>query len=456
MASFGRSSRRSRQQQPATAIPSLSSAPTADPRFAVRDEDVVYAGPPALAPAGLPLAYSTAPTGTLMIRRVLDICPGYIPPPSCLRLEYRIPPGVQSQHHPNPGTAYPKTTRYAYLPHNDDGCKLLVRFKVAWNYGYMFKIGVSLTSGLDNQVCWTTIPNKTSLQGGPFGFPDTNYVTNANMELDRLGIPSADQCLALLTNNAAAAAARPPAQNPSFVPTAAASGFSFGSSAAAAPVPPQPSLAPTAPAFFGGGFSNSFASSSSNDTTVPPETITYTAPNSLAIAITPDLFETVTNHDDDCAICFEKVGSQQAVKIKGCSHEFHWVCLQQSLAHNPRCPTCRKPLDCARGKSPSGTMTIEATNQNCPGFGRGVKSIQITYSIPGGTQKDFHENPRQRYSGTSRVAYLPNTPEGRQLLQRLKHAFRHGLTFRVGRSLTTGAHNQVTWTSIHHKTSLSG
>jgi deltex-like protein len=84
-----------------------------------------------------------------------------------------------------------------------------------------------------------------------------------------------------------------------------------------------------------------------------------------------------------------------------------------------------------------------------------VKSITITYEIPSGTQLLYHENPGTCYTGTTRVAYLPDSPEGRQLLTRLKYAWTHGLIFRVGTSLTTGAHNVVTWASIHHKTSLS-
>jgi hypothetical protein len=51
---------------------------------------------------------------------------------------------------------------------------------------------------------------------------------------------------------------------------------------------------------------------------------------------------------------------------------------------------------------------------------------------------------------------LPDSPEGNCLLKRLIFAFRHGLTFRVGTSLTTDQKNRITWASIHHKTSLHG
>ena len=51
---------------------------------------------------------------------------------------------------------------------------------------------------------------------------------------------------------------------------------------------------------------------------------------------------------------------------------------------------------------------------------------------------------------------ITSNADGQALLKRLKYAFLHGLTFNVGTSMTTGATNQCTWASIHHKTSPSG
>ena len=457
-----------------------------DPRFAVyRDENLHYNPPDQQQQQQLSqqtfittIPYGAAPRGTLKIRQsTQQVCPGFQPPPTCIRLEYDIPSGIQSSHHPHPGRNYPSTYRRAFLPNNDDGCKLLARMKVAWNHGHMFKIGRSLTTGLDDQVCWTTVMNKTSLQGGPFGFPDSTFIGKANTELDKIGIPSADHCQHLLatqvttggvatpmTVTAAPAPLPPPPINPSFVSTSNnTTGASGGTNAVATsssfppPVPPPaaPVLAsvsaPPAPM-------NGIPTQEDNSDTVQYEQVFYAAPHSLTSTITPDLFESIPTAagDDDCAICLENVSKEKSVKIKACQHEFHMSCLQDAMQQNPKCPTCRKPLDCARGKSPSGTMTIEPSNDDCPGFGPGVKAIRITYDIPSGIQKDYHENPNAPYHGDHRVAYLPNTPEGRKLLKRFKYAWIHGLTFRVGTSLTTHQPNRVTWTSIHHKTSLHG
>jgi deltex-like protein len=100
-------------------------------------------------------------------------------------------------------------------------------------------------------------------------------------------------------------------------------------------------------------------------------------------------------------------------------------------------------------------MTISRTPQSCAGH-EPAGSIVLIYQIPSGTQKSYHAHPGQRYAGTNRTAYVPDTPEGQGLLKRLRYAFQRGLTFTVGTSLTTGATNAVTWGSIHHKTCQSG
>ena len=80
----------------------------------------------------------------------------------------------------------------------------------------------------------------------------------------------------------------------------------------------------------------------------------------------------------------------------------------------------------------------------------------IVYSIPGGIQAKEHPNPGQRYSGTSRTAYLPNSPEGQEVLRLLQKAFDARLVFTVGTSVTSGQRNVVTWNDIHHKTNTHG
>ncbi len=77
-------------------------------------------------------------------------------------------------------------------------------------------------------------------------------------------------------------------------------------------------------------------------------------------------------------------------------------------------------------------------------------TIEISYSIPSGTRNGI------RYHGTSRIAYLPDNVEGREILALFRKAFDRKLTFTVGTSVTTGATNTVVWNGIHHKTQIAG
>jgi len=70
--------------------------------------------------------------------------------------------------------------------------------------------------------------------------------------------------------------------------------------------------------------------------------------------------------------------------------------------------------------------------------------------------QEDHPNPGMRYKGTRRSAYLPDSPEGREVRQLLERAFNARLVFTVGRSNTTGQDNVVIWNDIHHKTKPSG
>ena len=86
----------------------------------------------------------------------------------------------------------------------------------------------------------------------------------------------------------------------------------------------------------------------------------------------------------------------------------------------------------------------------------GYGTIIIDYSFASGIQGIEHPNPGQYYGGTDRQAYLPNTQEGREVLQLLMRAFEAGLVFTVGTSTTSGRQNQITWNDIHHKTNTHG
>ncbi|KAL3944015.1 MAG: hypothetical protein SGBAC_001925 [Bacillariaceae sp.] len=187
----------------------------------------------------------------------------------------------------------------------------------------------------------------------------------------------------------------------------------------------------------------------------------YAAPVRLSGAINPnEAFcppPASCNFQNDCAICQDALSiPRPCVALKVCNHVFHKDCIEQACRFGSKCPTCRKSIGTPLGKSPSGSMTSSVTvGLNCGGFPT-WDTITIVYSIQSGIQKDYHENPGQPHPGKKVIAFLPSNSDGKKLLKRLKFAFLHGLTFTVGTSMTTGAANQCTWSSIHHKTSSKG
>jgi hypothetical protein len=131
-------------------------------------------------------------------RKGVQICPGFESHCTAIEITYKIPASRQRSYHVNPGAAFTGTVRHAYLPNNTEGLLLLTRLKYAWTRGLTFTIGTSLTTGAQNSVVWASIHHKTSISGGPYGYPDPNYIGNCNTELDNLGVPTAEVCFSKL------------------------------------------------------------------------------------------------------------------------------------------------------------------------------------------------------------------------------------------------------------------
>jgi deltex-like protein len=200
------------------------------------------------------------------------------------------------------------------------------------------------------------------------------------------------------------------------------------------------------------------ASAHSNRTTVFTS-IPYRAPASLnegseafrRVAISPDSKE-------ECVICWSPFcDGGDVVALNSCGHHYHQNCLVMALNSDPRCPRCRKPSKKPQGKCPSGTMDIALDEAvTCAGSEDCSGTIVMHYSLPSGKQLAYHENPGDSYKGTARKAYLPNNPKGRDLSMRLMYAWKRGLLFTIGTSMTTGRTGSITWSSVHQKTSTRG
>ncbi|KAG1931029.1 putative E3 ubiquitin-protein ligase DTX3 [Pimephales promelas] len=157
--------------------------------------------------------------------------------------------------------------------------------------------------------------------------------------------------------------------------------------------------------------------------------------------------------EETCSICMDSFTDKKKLK---CGHEFCQDCIRLSVeSMGPICPVCKEVFGILEGNQPDGTMRVTNSRTSLPGYPR-CGTIEINYYIPSGIQTEKHANPGKRYHGAHRQAYLPDNPEGREVLILLEKAFKQKLIFTVGRSTTTGADNMVTWNDIHHKTSRYG
>ena len=134
-----------------------------------------------------------SPSGTMTMSKSSSIiCSGFEGKSNgTIIVKYMIERGLQKEYHSNPGVPFAPINRTAYLPHNEEGSKLLKRLKYAFQRGLIFTIGTSITTGRCNCVTWSSIHHKTRAHGGSatHGYPDDTYFANCHGELDALGVP---------------------------------------------------------------------------------------------------------------------------------------------------------------------------------------------------------------------------------------------------------------------------
>jgi Deltex C-terminal domain len=129
------------------------------------------------------------PTGAMQVFEVPEAtCPGF--ESGVFLISYKIESGVQKDYHENPGVMHEGASREAYVPNNVEGRALIQRLIYAFAHGMTFRVGVSDSTGKRNAVTWASIPHKTSLTYGSFGYPDSNYLYEVNEQLNILGVPS--------------------------------------------------------------------------------------------------------------------------------------------------------------------------------------------------------------------------------------------------------------------------
>jgi deltex-like protein len=163
--------------------------------------------------------------------------------------------------------------------------------------------------------------------------------------------------------------------------------------------------------------------------------------------------------DSTCVICCDDFGdTRSVVHLSQCgTHYFHENCIAASFKPGfISCPVCQTIYGIRTGTQPKGTMKhTTSSSEKLAGYEK-YGCITINYNFKDGIQEAHHPSPGSTYAGTSRTAYLPDSPEGRNVLKLLQLAFERQLVFTIGTSVTTGASNCVIWNGIHHKTSQAG
>ncbi|XP_070575652.1 probable E3 ubiquitin-protein ligase DTX3 isoform X2 [Ptychodera flava] len=157
----------------------------------------------------------------------------------------------------------------------------------------------------------------------------------------------------------------------------------------------------------------------------------------------------------DCTICADD--NVKLKKLLCCGFLICEACAGKHFASNSKCPSClKKAVVLVDGNQPrSSKMEYQVDSSPLPGYSS-FGTIVIDYFFPDGIQEAEHPNPGKPYTGTMRRAYLPNNPEGRDVLDLLEKAFNKRLLFTIGTSHTTGQTDCVVWNDVHHKTSRTG
>lgn len=185
--------------------------------------------------------------------------------------------------------------------------------------------------------------------------------------------------------------------------------------------------------------------------------------------------ELKTAPDEDCIICMEKlsmasgysdvtdsrtIGPVAVGRLAKCSHTFHLLCLLAMYCNGNKdgslqCPSCKTIYGEKTGTQPQGKMEVFRFQVSLPGH-EDCGTILIVYTIPHGIQGPEHPNPGKPFTarGFPRQCYLPDSVQGRKVLELLKVAWKRRLIFTVGTSSTTGETDTVVWNEIHHKTEM--
>ena len=139
-------------------------------------------------------------------------------------------------------------------------------------------------------------------------------------------------------------------------------------------------------------------------------------------------------------------------------HVFHMGCLKQWLKANPSCPLCRCQLVVLTGYQPQtegSTMTVDRDAAPLPGCEPGG-TLVVRFFVADGVQDLDCPLPGERFAALRFVTYLPDNPEGVEVVRLLAIAWNRRLLFRIGFNPATGRMDRLVLNGLELKTQRTG
>jgi deltex-like protein len=182
--------------------------------------------------------------------------------------------------------------------------------------------------------------------------------------------------------------------------------------------------------------------------------------------------------DAQCCVCLYGFhDTDLAIRLTHCNgHYFHKDCnnsfaaieyekenpdegkletIGQYIEKNKICPICKYCYGLPVGGMPSGELQWTRNTRDLAGY-PGCGHFYLTFNFPSGIQGPNSYQPGQRYPADSRVAYLPDNKDGREILAMFQQAWDQKMLFTIGYSLTRQVDNVVMYNGIHMRTEMTG
>lgn len=173
-------------------------------------------------------------------------------------------------------------------------------------------------------------------------------------------------------------------------------------------------------------------------------------------------FVTAVNRSDigkdaTCCLCLQEFEDEDfdekdetktnVVRLSKCNgHFYHYECcgksIEEYVMEKGFCPYCKVRYVQQFGNQPEGQLSVTKIHSSLPGY-PSSGTILMSFSFPSGIQGDQHPHPGKRYHGDERIAYFPDTKEGRIVVSLFQIAFQRKLLFTIGHSLTRGIDNGI-------------